>query len=1253
MRYGAGEANVAMISGCGASGEPMNISARASRGVAFWVAKVVRVSARHETQQEGNADAARHTQNEAAIPGSWRMKCGLVLAALLGVCQPSFAQSFGTCDSRMFLEQTNAATTLSTLYNVTYASTPFTFTSLGTGLPRNGIGYNQVDNFIYGMEWSGGSGNELIRVAANGSSTNLGVVTIAVTGAALPVSNYNNGVISPTGAYYVMSGFGGTTLYRINLTTRIATPITMSASIQVSDFAWYNGLLWGVSSGSLVSVDPVTGVVTTVGSTGVATAISMWGFSNGLFAGTGSSIYALDPLTGAATLMSTTPSASNADGANCPGAAIQFNADLSVTKTNTPASGVSDLAADTYTPGEVRTYSVVVRNTSTSFGAQNITVSDPIPAGITAATVSWTCTNTSGGSRCGAASGAGALNDTGLDLPAGAVATYLVTMTVPTTFTGNLTNTVSITPPSTINDSNASNNSASDTDIRAGSITIVKNAAPDSPQNFAFTTSGTGLSAFSLDDDADATLSNTRVFSGLASGAYSVTEALVSGWSLTGLTCADPDNGSTVNLATRVATIDMDVGEDIICTYTNTALEPALAITKASNGPWTVGQTGSTYTLNVSNVGTAATTGTITVRDQLPSGIGIRPATGFTAATGWTCSYSDEAAQNATTIVPNTGMVLTCTSSTAIAVGGVVALAIPVVVTSAAPASVTNHASIGGGGDAFNGGTAPTAGATCTDATHCASATTSVTPSPPAPVTCPAGATPVNLFATPPFQSNFFTDGATETRTATLIAASGSYVVGTGSGGRFVVNMNWRWSPGFPLPSNASTMTLRINGVDYARITSQAGYAGYATLVGLNGATLFSGTTTMETNRTSNENIWITLPASVTSVTNVQMGYTGGTTGDDYFFSSPALFGCLTPVDLSVTKTNTPAQGANDLPADIYVPGGARTYSVVATNSSASFGVLDTTVNDPVPAGINPATVSWTCASTSGGAVCGAVSGTGALNDTGLDLPPSAVATYLVTMTVPAGFTGDLSNTASIIAPANITDSNTANNTATDVDQSAPLLTIRKTSVGGVDSFGFTGTNGVVTQTLVTTVAGTPVSGAAQALTAAGTATTITESTTPATYRVTDITCTGLGAGGTATPDLTNRAVVLNAAATAAGANIVCTFTNTLQQADLQVVKTASPNPVVSGDVVTYTLVVSNNGPSAASNVLLTDSASAGQTCTTPSATATCTATGGASCPSPTVPVTTLLGSGVTIPSLPAGGQVSVTLQCTVTASGQ
>ena len=215
-----------------------------------------------------------------------------------------------------------------------------------------------------------------------------------------------------------------------------------------------------------------------------------------------------------------------------------------------------------------------------------------------------------------------------------------------------------------------------------------------------------------------------------------------------------------------------------------------------------------------------------------------------------------------------------------------------------------------------------------------------------------------------------------------------------------------------------------------------------------------------------------------------------------------------------------------------------------------------------------------------------------------------------------------------------------------------PRLTLRKISVGGVDSFGFSGTNGVQTQTLTTATAGTPVSGAVQILTAASTVTAITESTSPITYRVTDITCTGLGTGGAATPDLANRTISLNAAATAAGSNIVCTFTNTLQQTDIQVLKTASPDPVLIGNVITYSLVVSNNGPNAATNVLLSDTPTAGQNCSVPSTTATCTASGGASCPSPTVPVSTLLGSGITIPTLPVGGQVTVTLQCTVTASG-
>ena len=354
--------------------------------------------------------------------------------------------------------------------------------------------------------------------------------------------------------------------------------------------------------------------------------------------------------------------------------------------------------------------------------------------------------------------------------------------------------------------------------------------------------------------------------------------------------------------------------------------------------------------------------------------------------------------------------------------------------------------------------------------------------------------------------------------------------------------------------------------------------------------------------------------------------------------------------DLSLTKTNTPGINNDvDQATDTYLPGTNVTYTIVVRNTGP-FGAENVTVSDPLPAGIT--TASWTCGAPTGGARCGAASGSGALNDTGADLPPASSLTYTFTVAVPADFTGPLSNTATVVPPSAVNDLTPSNNTATDTDQARPTLTLRKISVGGVGSFGFTGNNGLTAQTLTTTTAGTVVTGAPQTLSAAGAATTVTESTLPATYRVTDIACTGLGTGGTATPDLGNGSVVLDAAATAGGSAIVCTFTNTLQQTDLQVVKTASPDPVVTGDVVTYQIVVSNNGPLDANNVILSDVAGPGQDCTAPSTTATCTATGGATCPSPTVPVADLLGSGIVLPSLPVGGQVNVQLQCQVTANG-
>ena len=68
---------------------------------------------------------------------------------------------------------------------------------------------------------------------------------------------------------------------------------------------------------------------------------------------------------------------------------------------------------------------------------------------------------------------------------------------------------------------------------KRGQIVVVKDATPNDAQDFSFTAGG-GLSpaSFSLDDDSNGTLSNTRTFANVTAGAgYSLSETLPSGWS--------------------------------------------------------------------------------------------------------------------------------------------------------------------------------------------------------------------------------------------------------------------------------------------------------------------------------------------------------------------------------------------------------------------------------------------------------------------------------------------------------------------------------------------------------------------------------------------------------------------------------------------------------------------------------------------------------------------------------------------------
>ncbi len=110
---------------------------------------------------------------------------------------------------------------------------------------------------------------------------------------------------------------------------------------------------------------------------------------------------------------------------------------------------------------------------------------------------------------------------------------------------------------------------------------------------------------------------------------------------------------------------------------------PDLTLTKSHVGNFTRGSSAS-FTIPVSNVSLlGATSGVVTMNDTLPIGLTPTSATG----TGWTCSVS--------------GQTLSCTRSDSLAKSSSYpSITVNASVSQAAPATVTNTAVIGGGGEA-------------------------------------------------------------------------------------------------------------------------------------------------------------------------------------------------------------------------------------------------------------------------------------------------------------------------------------------------------------------------------------------------------------------------------------------------------------------------------------------------------------------------------------------------------------------------
>ena len=331
--------------------------------------------------------------------------------------------------------------------------------------------------------------------------------------------------------------------------------------------------------------------------------------------------------------------------------------------------------------------------------------------------------------------------------------------------------------------------------------------------------------------------------------------------------------------------------------YRVTIGSPDLTLSKTHTGSFTRGGTG-TYTLTVRNTGDQPTSGTITVTDTLPTGLTFASAAG----TGWACSAS--------------GQTVTCTSSTAIPVGGSSAFTLSVNVAADAGAasgnSVTNSASVSGGGEAAansgnNGATDSTATVAPTDLT---------------------------LAKT---HSGDFTVGSVGTYSFTV-----NNIGGVASSGTVTVTDT--------LPTGLTFVNGSATGTGWScSVSGQTATCTSNTAIPAGNSSTFS----------FNVNVGLGTAVGTNSITNTA-AVSGG--GDSNPANNSANNGSGDPTtilspDLTVSKTHTPSS---------FVRGGSGSYSVTVTNSGTAATSGTITVTDTLPAGLSFVTGSvngagWSC----------------------------------------------------------------------------------------------------------------------------------------------------------------------------------------------------------------------------------------------------------------------------------------------------
>jgi uncharacterized repeat protein (TIGR01451 family) len=866
---------------------------------------------------------------------------------------------------------------------------------------------------------------------------------------------------------------------------------------------------------------------------------------------------------------------------------------LTIQKTASGASFVVGVAAS---------YTLQVTNTGRAATNASSTITDVIPASLTIGALPAGCTAIGQQVTCTIASG----------LATGSSVSFVIPVTPTASAMPSVSNTATVqgggdpTCPTTANCT-----STVTTPVNAPQLTIQKTASASNfvvgvASSYTLQVTNTGAAATTatttVTDNVPGTLTIGTLPAGCTAAGQTVTCTIAAGFA-TGnsvsfvipVTPTAAANGSTLtNTATVSGGGDPTCPGGANCTSTTTTPvdAPALQIVKTASGPNFVVGVPASYTLQVTNTGTAATTATTTISDNIPGvlTIGTLPA-GCSAA----------------------GQTVTCTIAAGLTTGAPVSFVIPVTPTAAASgATLTNTATVSGGGD----------------------------PS------CPGGANCSSTVTTP-------------------VDAPALQIVKSASASNFVVGV-------------AASYTLQVTNTGTAATTSVTtvtdNIPGSLTIGTLPAGCSASGqsvTCTIAAGLATGSPVSFVIPvtptaaASGTTLTNTAI-VSGG--GDP---SCPGGASCSSTV---TTPVNAPAlQIIKTASASSFVVGVAASYTLQVTNTGTAATTATATITDNIPGSLTIGTLPAGCSASGQSVTCTIAAG----------LATGSPVSFVIPVTATAAASGTtLTNTATVSGggdPSCPGGASCSSSTTTPVN--APALQVVKTAsaanfvVGVAASYTLAVTNtGSAATTAITTVTdnipGTLTIGTLPAgCTATGQSVTCTIAAglttgTPVSF-VIPVTPTAAASGST----LTNTATVSGGGdPTCPGAaNCSSTVTTPVDAPQLQVVKTASGSNFVVGVAASYTLQVTNTGSAATTAVTtVTDNIPSTLTigtlpagCTASGQSVTCTIAAGLATNTPVtfiIPVTaTAAASGTTLvntatvsgggdPSCPGGASCSSTV---------